>query len=93
MFRLGFTLLLVLNVSVTALAGDNNIWPCYHGQQRSNLSTDTGLMQTWPQDGPEWIWAVSGIGHGFSSVAIAGGHIFTAGMIDKQTYVTAVKIC
>ncbi len=73
MYYLRILLLLVLNISVTALAGDKSVWPYYHGPQRNNLSTDTGLMQTWPQNGPEWIWTASGIGHGFSSVAIAGG--------------------
>ena len=92
MYRLRFVILLVLNVSVIALADDNSVWPFYHGPQRNNLSTDTGLMQTWPQDGPELLWTASGIGHGFSSVAITGGRIFTAGMIDKQTYVTALDL-
>jgi hypothetical protein len=92
MFRLTFTLLLVLNISATALAGDKNIWPCYHGKQRNNRSSDSGLMQAWPQDGPELLWTASDIGHGFSSVAITGGRIFTAGMIDKKTYVTALDL-
>jgi len=47
-------------------------------------------MQRWPEDGPKLLWTASGIGHGYSSVAIAGGRIYTAGMIDKQTYVTAM---
>lgn len=90
MFGLRFLLLFVLNLSVAALAGDKITWPCFHGPQRDNLATDTGLMQAWPQDGPELLWTVSGIGHGYSSVAIVGERIFTAGMIDKQTYVTAL---
>lgn len=85
-----FLLLLILNVSTAALAGDNINWPCFHGPQRDNLSTETGLMQRWPEDGPKLLWTASGIGHGYSSVAIAGGRIYTAGMIDKQTYVTAM---
>ena len=92
MCRLRFLLLLVLNVSVAALAGDKITWPCFHGPQRNNLSTDTGLMQAWPQEGPELLWTTSGIGHGYSSVAIVGERIFTAGMIDKQTYVTALDL-
>jgi len=92
MCYLRFLLLLILNIPVVALAGDNTAWPCFHGPRRDNLSTDTGLMQTWPQDGPELLWTASGIGHGYSSVAIVGGRIFTAGMIDKKTYVTALDL-
>ena len=92
MYYLRFLVLFVLNVTVTAKSVDLSTWPCYHGQRRDNLSTDTGLMQTWPKDGPELLWTASGIGHGYSSVAIAGGRIFTAGMIKKQTYVTALDL-
>jgi len=92
MYHHSFLLLLVLNLSVTALAGDKNFWPCFHGPQRNNLAADTGLMQAWPQDGPELLWTASGIGHGYSSVAIVGERIFTAGMIGKQTYVTALSL-
>ncbi len=92
MYHHSFLLLLVLNLSVTVSAGDKTVWPCFHGPQRNNLSTDTGLMQAWPQDGPELLWTASGIGHGYSSVAIVGERIITAGMIDKQTYVTALSL-
>ncbi len=92
MYHPGFLLLLVLNVSVTALADDKNNWPCFHGPQRNNLSADTELMQTWPQDGPELLWTNSDIGYGYSSVSIVGERIFTAGMLNKQTYVTALDL-
>jgi outer membrane protein assembly factor BamB len=84
--------LLVLSLSVTVLAADNIGWPCFHGPKRDNLSNDTGLMQEWPKEGPELLWTASGIGHGYSSVAIVGERIFTAGMIKKQTYVTALSL-
>jgi outer membrane protein assembly factor BamB len=92
MWRLRFMLLLFLILSVTTLANDTNDWPYFHGPNRNNLSNEKGLMQSWPQDGPEMLWTASGIGHGFSSVSIADGRIFTAGMIDKQTYVTALDM-
>jgi len=70
-YGLRFLFLLILNVPVAALAGDN---------------------MAWPQDGPELLWTAPGIGHGYSSVAIVGGRIFTAGMIDKKTYVTDLDL-
>jgi len=84
--------LLILSVSTAALAGDNKTWPCFHGPRRDNLSSDTGLLQSWGQDGPKLLWTASGIGHGYSSVAIVAERIFTAGMIDKQTYVTSLDL-
>jgi len=92
MYYRRFLLLLILNVSAAALAGENMNWPCFHGPRRDNLSTETGLLQVWPQDGPELLWTATGIGHGYCTVSIAGGRIYTAGMIDKQTYVTALDM-
>ena len=91
-YEVTFLLLVVLGVPVGTLGGNEMTWPCFHGPRRDNLATDKGLLQTWPQDGPPLLWTASGIGHGYSSVSIAAARIFTAGMIDKQTYVTAVDL-
>ena len=92
MYHLRFMLLFVLSLPVVAVAGDNTGWPCFHGPRRDNLSAETGLQQTWPDEGPHLLWTNSNIGHGYSTVAIAGDKIFTAGMIKKQTYVTALNL-
>ncbi|MBN2001213.1 PQQ-like beta-propeller repeat protein [candidate division KSB1 bacterium] len=72
-------------------AGDNKDWPCFHGSDRKNLSRDTGLLTTWPEKGPELLWVAGGLGQGYSSVAVAGDRIFTAGKIDKETHVVAIS--
>ena len=87
-----YLFLLIISVSAVAFAGENMNWPCFHGPRRDNLSAETGLLQAWPKDGPELLWTASGIGHGYSTVSIAAGRIYTAGMIDKQTYVTALDL-
>jgi len=92
MFHLRILLLLILNMPAVVLAADEASWPCFHGPRRDNLATDKGLLQTWPQEGPKLLWIASGIGHGYSSVSIVANRIFTAGMIDKQTYVTALDL-
>ncbi|MHC4741341.1 MAG: outer membrane protein assembly factor BamB family protein [Planctomycetota bacterium] len=86
--------ILPLIIALPAIASADNSadWPCFHGPRRDNISPDTGLMQTWPQVGPKLLWTASGIGHGYSSVSIAAGRIFTAGMIDRQTHVTALDL-
>jgi outer membrane protein assembly factor BamB len=90
MCRKQLLIVLILGSPITAFADTNTPWPCFHGPQRNNLSNETGLLQVWPQSGPRLLWTAAGIGHGYSSVAIAADIIFTAGMIDKQTHVTAL---
>jgi len=94
MKKTGLIVLIPALVVVTAAAalGGEAAWPCLHGQGRDNRSAETGLLKAWPKDGPQLVWTAPGIGHGYSSVAVAGGRIFTAGMIEKETYVTALDL-
>ena len=92
MNSLRFLLIIVLNAPIVAQAGDKTGWPCFHGPKRDNLSAETGLMDAWPDEGPRLLWTNSDIGHGYSTVAIVRDRIFTAGMIKKQTYVTALDL-
>jgi len=57
----------------------NDEWPQWRGPRRDAISTDTGLLQEWPEAGPKLAWKTSGLGGGFSSVAVTGGKIFTMG--------------
>ena len=65
-------------------------WPQFHGPRRDNLSRDTGLLKTWPEDGPELAWKTDGIGHGWSTVSIVGDRIYTAGNTEDDTIITAL---
>jgi outer membrane protein assembly factor BamB len=67
-------------------------WPQWQGPNRDNLSTDTGLLQKWPEAGPPLAWKQTGLGRGYSSVAIAGGHIYTMGDIDGNACIIALDM-
>ncbi|HYO15469.1 MAG TPA: PQQ-binding-like beta-propeller repeat protein [Thermoanaerobaculia bacterium] len=54
-------------------------WPQWRGPNRDGISKDSGLLTQWPQTGPPLAWKASGLGGGFSSLAISGGRIFTLG--------------
>ena len=51
-------------------------WPQWRGPNRDGLSLETGLLPSWPSDGPRVHWKKS-IGRGFSSVAVSAGRLFT----------------
>ena len=59
-------------------------WSQWHGPLRDNISTETGLLKQWPQNGPDMIWSLEGIGSGYSTVSIADGFIYITGMVEKQ---------
>lgn len=79
--------LFVLALSVTA--GD---WPQWRGPNRDGVSTETGLLQSWPSGGPRVIWKTTGLGEGYSSLAIANGRIYTQGQRDRQEFVFAFDV-
>ena len=80
-------LFLFLNNNLFALKVGE--WPNFHGSDRTNKSAETGLMKEWPAGGPELLFKIEGIGEGFSSVAIANGVIYTAGLTNNQPFVFA----
>lgn len=65
-------------------------WPRFHGPKGDNLSTETGLLKQWPAEGPKLLWTAKGLGHGYASVSVAGGRIFTAGNLNEKTMITAL---
>jgi len=77
--------LVVAAPALVARAGGN--WPQWRGPHRDGVSTEVNLLQSWPPTGPPRLWIASGLGEGFSSVSIAGGHIFTMGDRRDGQYV------
>ena len=82
------TLPLLLAIAVSSVSAAD--WPQFHGPNRDNKSPDKGLMKTWPEGGPRRIWEAAGIGQGYSTVAIVGKRIYTAGEIDGDCVITAL---
>lgn len=76
----------------TTMAQEECEWRCFHGPDRTNKSPDTGLLKEWPEAGPELAWTISGLGEGYSTVSIAEGYLYTAGIVDKKTYVLAFDL-
>ena len=79
-------------ISVGYAADPDPIWPQFHGPNRDNLSTESGLLKKWPENGPALLWTARGLGHGYSTVSIAAGMIYTAGSIEKDTVITALNM-
>jgi len=86
------TMLGLLVLTAQAGAGAAPEWPQFHGPRRDNISDETGFLKRWPQGGPKKLWTAKGIGHGFSTVAIAGGLIYTTGNIGTDTVITALDL-
>jgi outer membrane protein assembly factor BamB/precorrin-6B methylase 2 len=65
-------------------------WPQWRGSKRDNRSSDTGLLASWPADGPPLAWRVDGLGDGIASVALANDRIFTCTTYRSGEYAFAL---
>ena len=80
--------LAILFLALTCQASD---WPQFRGPHRDNLSKDTGLLQSWPKDGPPLAWKAQGLGSGYSSLSVAGDRIYTLGNMGKMSHIVALQ--
>jgi len=89
------SLILILGfflTNVTYATDKDSFWPQFHGPNRDNISTEKDLLKKWPLNGPELHWTTRGLGHGFSSISIANGMIYTASSIGNNTVVIALNL-
>ncbi len=59
-------------------------WPQFRGPHRDGHSAETGLLKQWPEGGPPLLWSATGLGKGYSHVAVAGGRVYTTGLVGKE---------
>jgi len=78
----------VLTVAaVTAPAAD---WPGWRGPERTGVSAESGLLQSWPDGGPPLAWKVTGLGRGWSTPSVAAGRIYLMGATDGREFAIAL---
>lgn len=49
-------------------------WPCFLGTQQTGHSSETGLLDSWPADGPPLLWKRE-VGTGYSAPSIVGNRL------------------
>jgi outer membrane protein assembly factor BamB len=63
----------------------------WRGPGSTGIYPDTGLLKTWPANGPEIVWHYDDLGEGFSSPAFANGKIFLSATEGNIGYIYALK--
>ncbi|MBP5589395.1 MAG: PQQ-binding-like beta-propeller repeat protein [Bacteroidales bacterium] len=57
----------------------------WRGVDRNGVYNETGLMKSWPSNGPTLLWESLNIGNGYSSPVIVGDRLYVTGMNDNET--------
>jgi outer membrane protein assembly factor BamB len=76
----------ILGLSVLLLAAD---WPAWRGPERTGVSSEVGLLKTWPEAGPNLLWRSKKAGRGYAGIAVVGGIVYTMGARDNVEYALA----
>lgn len=72
---------LLLNLTVAA-----DDWPNWRGPNHDDKSVETGLMQTWPDGGPEKVWQVDSGGLGYAGFSVVDDRLYTLGQEDDAQF-------
>jgi len=80
---LTFSSLSVVSISLISGHANADDWPQFLGPDRNGVSAETGLIDTWPDTGPEVLWRTP-LGVSMSGVSVANGAAFT--MFQDETY-------
>jgi outer membrane protein assembly factor BamB len=83
------TLLLLPILGALAAGAD---WPQWRGPDRTDISKETGLLATWPSDGPPLLWTIRDAGIGYSGVAVVGDRLYSLGAFDDKSHVYALDV-
>ena len=73
---LGLGSLLALPLAAGEPVRGDGDWPNFRGPGLDGRSSETGLLTSWPDDGPTTLWQAP-MGGGFSGVTAADGRVFT----------------
>ena len=79
-------------VCLSALLAPAADWPQYRGPERNDVSTETGLLQDWPAEGPTLLWTYAEAGVGYSGPAIVGDRLYTLGGRGEEEFLVALDL-
>ena len=56
----------------------------WRGSERNGTYRETGLLTSWPAEGPKLLWSTDSLGKGYSSPSIAKGLVYVTGKVGKD---------
>ena len=88
-----WSLLAAVTLGGLAVAAGAADWPQWRGPQRNGISQETGLLKTWPPEGPKLLWQVRDLGSGYSTPAVVGERLYLINNrgLDSE-YVQALSV-
>ena len=64
----------------------------WRGENRSGIYAETNLLKEWPENGPNLLWDIEGVGNGYGSPVISNNTLFVNGELDSVAYLFALDL-
>jgi len=77
---------ILMVITCSSLAAD---WPQYLGPNRDSISSETGILRSWPEGGPEVLWTVD-LGRGFGGPVVKDGKVY---LLDRDDEIGDTMRC
>lgn len=74
-----------LSVFCLSQQGVAHDWPQWQGPNRDNSSAESGLLKSWPEEGPRQVWLSRDCGLGYAGPAIVEGRMYILGSREGVT--------
>lgn len=82
-----FILVILFITSVCSLTAQD--WPQFLGPNRNSISSQKGLLRSWPDTGPEVLWSVN-MGIGYGGAIVKDGKVY---VLDREDGVCDIMRC
>ena len=86
---LRFVSMFLMTLAFTSVTQADD-WGQWRGPERTGISMETGLLQTWPANGPPLRWKATDIGTGYSSPSVVRGRVFLQTTHDNDEFALAL---
>lgn len=70
------------SLALIAAAASAADWPQYLGPNRDSSSPETGILRSWPAEGPKVLWSTL-VGRGYGGPAVKDGKVYLLDRDDK----------
>jgi outer membrane protein assembly factor BamB len=80
----------ILVIMLIPMACESQNVSQWRGQDRNGSYYENGLLDSWPEDGPDLLWSAEGVGDGYSSVSVTNNLVYITGKEDSLEFLTAI---
>ena len=66
-------------------------WAQWRGPNRDGISSETGFLKNWPEEGPKVLWHIP-FGDGYSGISVAQGKVYTMAAEGDDEFVICLDV-